>query len=107
MPFSVALSGGDLLRIVERIDKLAPAGAGAAHLQDGVFLDLDEMRHIGGLGVEAAGWQDFQLGTVKRFSVAGCVHTRHDGDLAGIWMRVWRDLEALREFEAQGVGARS
>jgi hypothetical protein len=64
--------------IVGRIDEVAPAGTCTAHLQDGVFLDFDVMRNIGGLGVEAAGWQDLQLGTVKRFSVPG-TRTRQTG----------------------------
>src|SRR5207244_9329899 len=84
-------------------DKLAPAGAGSAHLQDGVFLDLDVVRDIGRFGVETAGWQDLQLGAVKRVTVAGCEYARQDGDFAGIRMRVGRNLEALREFEARRV----
>ena len=54
---------------------MASARARAAHLQHGVFLDLDEMRNIGRLGVEAAGRQDLQLGVVERLAIAGCVHT--------------------------------
>src|SRR6185369_13273666 len=86
-----------------QIDKLAPAGTHTAHLQDSVFLDLDIVRNIGRLGVEATGRQCLQPCVVKGFSVAGCEHAGQDGDLAGIWMSMRRDLETLREFETQRV----
>src|SRR5262245_24931396 len=92
-----------LSRAVGRVDEPAPAGAGAAHLQDGVFFDLDVMRYIGRLGVEAASWQDLQLGAVEGLPVAGSEHARQDGDVTGIRMRVRRDLEAFGEFEAQRI----
>src|SRR5438132_11799746 len=47
---------------VLRIDVFASTGAGAAHLSDNILFDFDVMRHIRGLGVEAAGRQHPQTG---------------------------------------------
>src|SRR5215475_4141695 len=89
-----------------RIDKSAFARAHAVHLQDDIFLDLDVMRNVRRLGVEAARGQDFQVGWIKFFSIASCERARQDRDLAKVWMRVRCDLETFWEFEAQRVGSR-
>src|SRR5712672_1426059 len=86
-----SIAGEMLLRT--RIDKSTFARANAAHLQDDIFLDLDVMRNIRRLGVEAARGQDFQVGWIKFFSIASCERARQDRDLAKVWMRVRCDLE--------------
>src|SRR6185369_3276506 len=102
---AIAATAG-LFGIVGPLDKIAPAGACPAHLQDSVFLDLDEMRHIGGLSVETAGWQDLQLSVIECFTVACCEYARQDSDFAVIRMSMRREPEAFWELEAQRVGPR-
>lgn len=78
-----------------RKDELASARARAAHLQRGFLLDLDKLRNIGRLGVEADGRQDPQFGVVERLAIAGCVHTGQDSHFAGVRMAVRRDSKAF------------
>src|SRR5262249_37067095 len=93
-----------LVRKLGRNDELASARTRATDLQDSLLLDLDVVRNIGRLGVEASGRQDLQLGIVKTLSVAGCVHARQDGDFPRVRMGVRSNLEALREFVTHRVG---
>src|SRR5215510_13071740 len=61
-----------LFRPVLRIDEFASARPDAAHLQDSLFFDFNVVRHIRGLGIEAAGRQDLQIGGVEPLTIAGC-----------------------------------
>src|SRR5262245_38339792 len=92
-----------LFRPILRIDGSASARTDAAHLQDSIFFDFDIMRHIRGLGVEAAGWQDLQVGRIEPFTIAGCVGPGENRDLTGVRMRMGRNPETLRETKSNGV----
>src|SRR5260370_24396995 len=67
-----------LLRAVRLADEASSAGSRAAHLQNRLFLDLDVVRHVGGLGVEAASRQDLELVGVEGFAITRGVHAGND-----------------------------
>jgi hypothetical protein len=56
---SFELASQMLFRTCGRINKSAFARSHAAHLEDGIFLDLYVVRNVCGFSVEAAGWQYF------------------------------------------------
>ena len=64
------------------LTNLRPLGPVSLTCSIGAFLNLDEMRHVRRLGVEAAGRQDFQFRVIKRFAIAGREHARQDRDVA-------------------------
>ena len=56
---SFELASQMLFRTRGRTDKSAFARSHAAHLEDGIFLDLYVVRNVCRFSVEAAGWQYF------------------------------------------------
>src|SRR5882724_8577640 len=62
--------GATLFRVVCRIDELAPAWPGAAHLDHHRLPHLDEMSDVGGLGVETSRGQRLQRRFIELFAIA-------------------------------------